>query len=98
MRETDILHETGPYWVGRTPESYTVYRNGVTHATPESSYAPTPDGLSIAIARADYLAKRKGATVNQCDGCRRGLPIRNGIHWNDGKYDHIGCTAHLYPR
>lgn len=41
-------------------------------------------------------------TVNQCDGCRRGLPTRStefggAIHYNpDGSYDHIGCTAHLY--
>ena len=60
MRESDIMHESGAYWVGRTrkPDSYTVYRNGITHATPDSSYALTPDGLSIAIARAQYLANR----------------------------------------
>lgn len=36
--------------------------------------------------------------MNQCDGCRRGLPLdENGTHSNpDGSYDHIGCTAHLY--
>lgn len=59
MRESDIMHENGPYWVGRTTGSYTVYRSGVTHSTPDSSYAKTPDGLSIAIARADYLARSR---------------------------------------
>lgn len=35
--------------------------------------------------------------MNQCDGCRRGLPLRDGVHSNpDGSYDHIGCTKHLY--
>lgn len=63
MRESDILHQNGPYWVGRTRESYTVYREGVTHSTPDSSYQQTPDGLSIAIARADYLARRSARTT-----------------------------------
>lgn len=59
MKESDIKHERGSYWVGatRSPASYTVYKNGVTHATPDSSYAKNPDGLSIAIARCNYLAK-----------------------------------------
>jgi len=35
---------------------------------------------------------------NQCDGCARGLPLKDGIHRNDraNGYDLIGCTAHLY--
>lgn len=61
MREADILHQAGLYWVAATRGSYTVYRDGLTHATPESSYAKTPDGLSIAKARADYLARREGS-------------------------------------
>jgi hypothetical protein len=32
---------------------------------------------------------------NQCDGCRRGLPLVDGTHKGEG-YDMIGCTAHLY--
>lgn len=63
MRESDIEYVNGSHWVGRTrkPDSYTVYRTGATHSTPESSYALTPDGLSIAIARAKYLASRSRA-------------------------------------
>jgi hypothetical protein len=35
--------------------------------------------------------------MNQCDGCRRGLPMEDGVHYNpDGSYDHIGCTARFY--
>ncbi len=36
--------------------------------------------------------------VNQCDGCRRGLPLNeHGTHYNpDGSYDRIGCTAGRY--
>lgn len=34
--------------------------------------------------------------INQCDGCRRGLPVNDhGIHRAAG-YDLIACTAHLY--
>lgn len=32
---------------------------------------------------------------NQCDGCRRGLPLEDGIHVSEDGYM-IGCTKHLY--
>lgn len=39
---------------------------------------------------------RGNETANQCDGCRRGLPLdEHGIHWGKG-YDMIGCTAERY--
>lgn len=59
MREADIMHENGDFWVGRERTAYVVYRSGVTHSVSESAYAKTPDGLSIAKARCDYLAKNK---------------------------------------
>lgn len=58
-RESDIMHEAGAYWVLRERRAYTVYRNRDTHAESDSSYERTPDGLSLAIARVDYLARRK---------------------------------------
>jgi hypothetical protein len=33
--------------------------------------------------------------INQCDGCRRGLPLEDGIHIGEG-YDMMGCTKHVY--
>lgn len=39
---------------------------------------------------------------NQCDGCARGMPLRDGIHYGrstirrNRAYDMIGCTAHRY--
>ena len=33
--------------------------------------------------------------VNQCDGCRRGLPIVDGLHKGEG-YDMIACTKERY--
>lgn len=32
---------------------------------------------------------------NQCDGCRRGLPLKDGIH-RGGGFDMIACTAERY--
>lgn len=62
MQEQDIMHETpcGKYWVGRDTrqQAYVVFKVGATHSTSDSGYHMTPDGLSIAIARADYLGKR----------------------------------------
>jgi len=56
MKESDILHENGSYWVCREKKDvFTVYKNGVTHSTADSSYADK----SIAIARCNYLAKRE---------------------------------------
>ncbi len=60
-KETDIIHENGDYWVLRERTCYTVFKNGVTHSTSDSSYAKNDDGLSIAKARCDYLAKRAAA-------------------------------------
>lgn len=33
---------------------------------------------------------------NQCDGCRRGLPVRDGTHYGKSPFDAIGCTADRY--
>jgi len=62
MRESDIMHETpcGKFWVGRDNKNkaYIVFRVGLTHSTSDSGYHLNAEGLSIAIARADYLSKR----------------------------------------
>jgi len=34
-------------------------------------------------------------TSNQCDGCMRKLPVRDGIHY-DGDKPYMGCTKTLY--
>lgn len=33
---------------------------------------------------------------NQCDGCRRGMPLEDGIHRSDYAYDLMSCTKHRY--
>lgn len=61
MRESDIVFEKGNYWIGRDRKvsTYIVFKIGPTYSTSDSAYALTPDGLSIAIARCDYLANRR---------------------------------------
>lgn len=62
MQESDIVHESacGRFWVGKDckNKAYVVFRVGATHSVSDSGYALNPDGLSIAIARCNYLAKR----------------------------------------
>ena len=64
IRESDIKHENGAHWVLDDKKAYIVLRASLTHSTSDSAYPRTPDGLSIAIARCDYLAKtRKPVTI-----------------------------------
>lgn len=57
-KEKDIKHEAGRAWVLDTGKAYAVMVARVTHSTSDSAYERTPDGLSIAVARCDYLGKR----------------------------------------
>jgi hypothetical protein len=59
MKESNIVHEAGSFWVARERASYTVYKSGITHSVSDSAYSLDDDGLSIAITRCDYLAKRE---------------------------------------
>lgn len=60
MRESDIIHENPKAWVYKDSKRkcYTVMQVGLTHSTSDSSYPLTDDGLSIAIARADYFNRK----------------------------------------
>ena len=58
MREANIMHENGLYWVYRDRDRYTVMRPHTPCSITDSAYAKTADGLSLAIARCDYLARR----------------------------------------
>ena len=62
MQESDIMYETpcGNYWVGRDKENnaYVVFKARLTHSESDCAFALDDDGLSIAICRAKYLAKR----------------------------------------
>lgn len=59
MRESDIKYDGDGFWVAAVDKKqYTVYKTGLTHSTADSSYPFTNDGLSLAIARCKYLAKK----------------------------------------
>lgn len=58
IAEERIVYERGDFWVRSDKDRYTVFASGITHATSDSAYAKTEDGLSLARARVDYLAKR----------------------------------------
>lgn len=62
MREQDIKHEAGRFWVCDTKAAYVVFAAGITHSTSDSAYSRDADGLSIAVARCDYLARREAET------------------------------------
>jgi len=56
---------------------------------------PCPDGIRGCAVFHFKLVDDGIETPNQCDGCRRGLPLHDGIHRGDG-YDMIACTASRY--
>jgi len=64
------MHENGRYWVCQTKTAYSVMVNGSTYSITDSSYDKTPDGLAIAKARCDYLA-RTGDADKRFDALRR---------------------------
>ena len=59
LREKDIKHETssGEFFVLDLGDSYGVMQNVGTHSISECFFARSKDGLSLAIARADYREK-----------------------------------------
>jgi hypothetical protein len=59
---------------------------------------PLPLGVNVDCSTDCALPTPSPAEVlNQCDGCCRGLPLREGTHYSpDGTYDLIACTKHLY--
>jgi hypothetical protein len=61
MTEADIAYENGRHWVFKDKRRnlYVVFTAGITHSESDSAYALDEDGLSIAKARCDYLARRK---------------------------------------
>ena len=63
-REHDIKHEAigGRYWVLDTRKTYAVMEAGITHSTLDSAYERNPDGLSVAVARCNYLAVKRADT------------------------------------
>lgn len=64
LQEKHILYEVDGFWILDDADhgAYTVMRPSpsFTHSISDSGYERTPDGMSIAKARCDYLARRGG--------------------------------------
>jgi hypothetical protein len=62
MQEKDIIYEVDGFWVAKERGSYVVYRPSpsFTHSISDSGFPLDDDGLSVAKARVDYLARRGG--------------------------------------
>lgn len=60
--ESEIIYENGDFWVyvDRKRSAYVVFRSGITHSTSDGTYQLSADGLTLAKARVDYLAKAHG--------------------------------------
>ncbi len=63
MKEENIKFEVGEYWILETWKSYTVMKNVGTHSVSDSEYNRDADGLSIAIARCNYLAEKERESI-----------------------------------
>ncbi len=59
LSDKNIKYEQGEYWILETWKSYTVMRDVGTHSVSDSEYNKDADGLSIAIARCNYLAMKE---------------------------------------
>lgn len=56
VKVSDIIHETGSFWVAKQRELYFVMKTGVTHS--ESIGECAWKDKSLAIAYCNYQAKR----------------------------------------
>ena len=59
MKDYQIIYETGSFYVLKGKVAYYVMQNTSTHSVTDSAYRLNEDGLSIAICRAKYLAKKE---------------------------------------
>lgn len=56
MKESDVLHENGAFWVMKSGGLFHVMKSGVTHSESMDGVA-YPD-FTLARARCDYLARK----------------------------------------
>ena len=80
MKKSKLLHENGSFTLHDTGKDYTVFVNGSVYAVSDSVFAKSADGLSLATARCDYLAKRYPSIVDA-----NLLVFRTVSNWNKSK-------------
>jgi len=56
--KTIVLHENNGYWVMKSSDGYHVMQPESCYSVTESVYSLDDDGLSIAIARCNYLGNK----------------------------------------
>lgn len=63
-RESGIIYERGDFWIYAGAAACEVMRPyGAVASQTDCAFPRTPDGLSLAKARVDYLAKRAAASM-----------------------------------
>ena len=100
-----VPREATPKAVDKYEREYLVHviASAVEKGHPPGTVAFTDAILAAGYRRHTAPAAGTAEPVNQCDGCRRGMPLRNGVHYkpdstgaNPSWPDMISCTAHLY--
>ena len=78
-----IVHKNGSFYVKLSSVGYEVWRTGPPD-THDSTYTEDTDGLSIALARCNYLAKRLALVQSSkdmvCVGCGLGQKGKGADH------------------
>jgi len=59
QKESDIIFESGSYFVIIEGKRVSVNKNVSTHSIVDSQYENTEDGNSLAICRCKYLSKKE---------------------------------------
>lgn len=78
---------------GEDPEGYFDQSRGPDGDTHDG---PCRDCAGTGAAPQPVERKPMTGEINQCDGCRRGLPVKDGIHTGTGMWDKMVCQKHRY--
>lgn len=75
MKESDIVFESGNWWISKTKDYYKVHKNIGTHSTIEAMYNRTIDGLSNALYYCQYKS-----IVSQRPSSQKCLELAKNLH------------------
>lgn len=92
-----VLLEHGDGWMVTNNGSITLIEHEFADLGAVAAWVATlPNRLTE--AEADEFDVDWADFVNQCDGCRRGLPLQDGIHYGDTLTDRVACTKGRYGK
>jgi hypothetical protein len=76
--------------------------HGMASAILAEAYPDGHSGTTAVIIDCDWSDTENRGNIpmakNQCDGCNRGLFLRDGLHYDHFGKIHMGCTAYRYSR